>query len=225
MLRVWLLATVLISALSLVVFSPLAKIRQIEIIQSQNCLDSKTALQEAGVSKKLIFLVSEEMVAQELTKKHGCIGKLKVKKNLPSKLTLEVEIAQPLVKIENTNFSLTRQGWVFESLGGTQLPSLYLGTDISLQPGTRVNDETVVYALTIAEGLSKSDFSAVNLRIVDESSIAAYGQGGLVVIFSPKKDANFQLDSLQQVLALAKIDGTKITKIDLRFDKPVIVYK
>lgn len=225
MLRILLLATILISAFCLVVFSPLAKIRQIEIIQSQDCLDPKTTLSEAGVSNKLIFLVSEDMVTQELTKKHGCIGKLKVKKNLPSKLKLELEIAQPLVKIENTNFSLTGEGWVFESSGGSQLPSFYLGTDIGLQPGTRVNDETIIFVLTIAKGLSKSDFSAVNLRIVDESSIAAYEREGLVAIFSSKKDANFQLDSLQQVLALAKIDGTKITKIDLRFDKPVIVYK
>jgi len=65
----------------------------------------------------------------------------------------------------------------------------------------------------------------VNVRITGHDDVAIYNQQGQLAIFSSKKDKEEQVDSLQQVISKAKIDSAKIAKIDLRFDKPVLVFK
>lgn len=60
-------------------------------------------------------------------------------------------------------------------------------------------------------------------RTVDELSILS--KQGTLAIFSLKKDVQFQLDTLQNLLTKAKINKKTIKKIDLRFDKVVVVYE
>lgn len=55
-----------------------------------------------------------------------------------------------------------------------------------------------------------------------ESNILIYSKPKLIL--SVKKDILRQLGSLQLILQKAKIDGKEIETVDLRFDKPVIVY-
>lgn len=50
-------------------------------------------------------------------------------------------------------------------------------------------------------------------------------KNGPQVIVSSQKDIRAQLDSLQLILLRAKIEGKKIKRVDLRFNKPVVVYE
>ena len=68
-------------------------------------------------------------------------------------------------------------------------------------------------------------FTPQNIRIVDGGDVAVYDTTGVIALFLPTKDATLQVDSLQAILAHSKIDEAKIAKIDLRFDKPVILNK
>ena len=45
------------------------------------------------------------------------------------------------------------------------------------------------------------------------------------IIFSTEKDISNQINSLQTISEQAKIEGKKIKKIDLRYDKIIIEYK
>ena len=47
---------------------------------------------------------------------------------------------------------------------------------------------------------------------------------GVTVFISPKKDLEFQVASLQQILKQLTIEGKEVKSIDFRFDKPVIAF-
>ncbi len=82
-----------------------------------------------------------------------------------------------------------------------------------------------IFEINLASQLSRSDFSVSSIRIIENQTVAAYNFQDAVALFSPNKSLALQVDSLQQVLAKAKIDATKIQKIDLRYDNPTIVFK
>jgi len=61
-------------------------------------------------------------------------------------------------------------------------------------------------------------------QVISDRSTQVTLKSGPVVMFSTIKDPDTQLDSLQLILSQSKIEGRKISRIDLRFDKPVVVY-
>ncbi len=225
MLRFLTLVLVTFLIIFIIGFSPIFKVKSITISQGQRCLQSEEIKKELGLVGKNIILVQNKKIIQTIKEKHACLKNLKIKKVLPSTLHLEVEVSQPVVRLENSSLILTEEGIVLEGGDTLSLPTLYTGKDLQLGPDQKVTDSGVIFALSVALNLSKSDFSLSNLRMIDGGSLAAYNQQDLVAIFSSNKDVDRQVDSLQLVLSKAKIDGTKIAKIDLRFDKPVIVYK
>lgn len=129
----------------------------------------------------------------------------------------------PVVKIEGTNLTITLQNKVVTSQ--ENLPVLYLPQTGSIVEGQTVEDREIVFATKLASLLAKTDFPPATIRVITEREIVVYDAQELTVVFTAEKEANLQVDSLQQTLAAAKIDGDKITKIDLRFEKPVITFK
>lgn len=131
---------------------------------------------------------------------------------------------EPSVQIEGTNLYLAENGQVTDR-SVSKKPLLYIDKKIKAAPNTVVTDPQILFAAKVASGLAKSDFSVASVRLLPSGDIAVYNPAGAIAVFSGAKDAKSQIDSLQQVLAKAKIDAAKITKIDLRFDQPVITFK
>ncbi|MBI2598847.1 hypothetical protein HYW40_01330 [Candidatus Curtissbacteria bacterium] len=149
------------------------------------------------------------------------IPSLNLKKNIA---LVQTANAEPVVQIEGTNLYLSKDGKILDGVTA-KLPVLFLPKDIKIAAGQMLTDPQVLFAAKIAGILEKSDFAAASVRLLDSHDIAVYNPQSAVAIFSQNKDLNLQIDSLQKVLAKAKIDATKIAKIDLRFDKPVVTFK
>jgi hypothetical protein len=62
------------------------------------------------------------------------------------------------------------------------------------------------------------------VEIINSSELAVYLRTGPKVLVSAESNHQQQVDSLQLVLTRTKIEGRKIKEIDLRFDKPVIIF-
>jgi hypothetical protein len=58
----------------------------------------------------------------------------------------------------------------------------------------------------------------------DGSCIIKLTDGSLVII-SSQKDINREISSLQFILKRLTMEGKEFTKLDLRFEKPVITFK
>jgi hypothetical protein len=77
------------------------------------------------------------------------------------------------------------------------------------------------------ENLRKT-FSLLGLEIKELGDLGSYYEATLssrlVVVIGKDKDFSSQVASLQFILNRSKIEGKIPTKIDLRFDKPVLKY-
>ncbi len=227
MLKIFLIALILPSTLFLAIafFSPIFKVRNVEVTGSQNCLNPNQVFDEQDVKNARIFFLSAKKLEESLKNSLECIDKIQITKIWPAKLRINVESRQAVARIEDGNYLVAVDGLVIGSAQTSSLPTIFTQSKPNLDQNNKISDENVLFALTLTRELSKSDFLPTNIRFVDVDNIAVYNQEGQVALFTTKKSAERQTDTLQQVLSKAKIDSTKIAKIDLRFDKPVLVYK
>lgn len=75
----------------------------------------------------------------------------------------------------------------------------------------------------LAEELKKADFRVISLSIIGEKVIEASISGGIKIIFKTE-EIEKQISSLQLILPRFKIEGRIPKKIDLRFEKPIIIF-
>ena len=85
------------------------------------------------------------------------------------------------------------------------------------------DDENYKTNLEKALKEKKIDYEAVN-NLKDGSCIIKLTDGSLVIL-SSQKDVNTEISSLQFILKRLTMEGKEFTKLDLRFEKPVITFK
>src|SRR3989344_940548 len=208
---------VVVVAVSLAI-SPVFKISKIDLNQNQSCI-SDEKLKNYQVTDQNILLFKTVQLQGKLKADFNCAKEVKIKKFFPKKLQIEVQTSEQIVKIDGTGLAITRDGQISSNALGN-LPTIFLPSQTTAQDGQKITDSAVRIALEVVALLQKSDFSAQNIRFIENGDIAVYDTNGTIALFSTQKDANVQVDSLQALLAKAKIDPLKIAKIDLRFDKP-----
>ena len=201
------------------------KVTRIEIDKQTSCLDSEKLLADFELSQKFIFLISEQKITEQIKQKYNCVSQIKIEKKLPRTIRVKVTLNEPILKIAETDLALTQDGQVVKLLDNQKLPIVYNIKQIKPEIGQKITDDDLVFAINLATQLQSSDFIPAGIRFIDPNNIAVYNVNSMTAIFTPQKDVTLQVNSLQQVLSKAKIDAVKIDKIDLRFEKPILVYK
>ena len=212
----------------LIVLAPLSifflfKIENVEVAGDKGCTEEST-IQEQFRGRN-IFIVSSKRVEETVLNNYKCVKNVTVQKKYPSTLTIEVEIDRPLVKVGDKNIYLTENGFVLDNYDQKNLPTIFFDKETEFKIGERVNDEDTLYVLSLVSQIGKTDFVATSIRVLSPFVLSVYNRENQTVIFTTEKEVNVQVDSLQLILSESKIDPSKITKIDLRFEKPVIIFK
>lgn len=215
------IALILAALISAAFFFPVFKIKNIDINQ-QSCA-SKDQLENYQIIGKNLLVFKSDNLTRSLKSDFDCIDKINIKKTLPSTLAIEIYQNPPVAKIDGTDFAVSKDGRITDKVSFSSLPTIFLPSNVPASQNQKITDPVVLFALEVTSLIIKADFAAQNVRVVEGSNIALYDTNGIIALFSSRKPANGQIDSLQAILAKAKIDATKIEKIDLRFDKPVIV--
>ena len=223
MVRVSVAAAIVVAIVFAILFSPVFKINSIEF-NAESCITDQKQLEKYQVLGKNILIFKSARLNSDLKSDFSCIDQIKTNKVFPQKLKIEITAQSPVAKIESSDLAVTKDGTVRQSTQAN-LPTIFLPAGVQAAVGKRLVDTTTLFALDVAGQLRKSDFTPQNIRIVDGGDVAVYDTTGVIALFLPTKDATLQVDSLQAILAHSKIDEAKIAKIDLRFDKPVIVNK
>jgi len=93
-----------------------------------------------------------------------------------------------------------------------------LSTKVSAEVGVREDNELATLKKNLAE------------KQIEVSLVTASGSGYLVILkndssvtFSSQKDINVQISSLQFILSRLTMEGRRFSRLDLSFDKPIIV--
>ena len=201
-------------------FLPIFKVSSVQIEQNSPCLGQE---QVEYIKGQRIFLLNTKIVIAKIKKDFPCAENVSIGKKIFSKIIIKITASEPVARLENTNLAITPSGQVTDA-GAKTMPVLYSSKAIGAAKNQILTDPELLISAKIAKTLEKSDFTAASIRPTEEG-VAVYGQDNIFALFSYQKDIDLQTDSLQQVMARAKIDASKISKIDLRFDKPIIVFK
>ncbi len=136
------------------------------------------------------------------------------------KILLLVEILLILMVIAGTAFSLIK----FLNFSPTEYfqDNIYKVAPKSPIPipQTRVKDKED----EIIEALPEELFTLKSIESNTQDELRIISKQGTLAIFSLGKNVDSQLSTLQSLLTKAKMNKKKVKKIDLRFDKVVIVY-
>lgn len=199
------------------------RVNNVRLQSNSNCLDQKMLL--AKVGKKNIILLNTAKLKEEIIKQSTCVEDLKITKKYPSTVNFVAIAKEAVAKIDDSQNSVTLDGLIILESAGTTKPNIFLPQGVESNVGQRIKDTSVLFALQLLKNLEKSDFIPANVRITDQGDIAVYSTQEAIALFAQDRSVESQVDSLQSVIAKAKIDPSKIAKIDLRFDKPVLIYK
>lgn len=212
----------IVIVLSLIAFVALNlfKIKTVEI-SGNSCIKKEETFSQKG---KLFFAVDEKELEKKVIEKYSCVKSALIKKKFPNKIIVEAQAFEEVAQLEDTNLSVTQAGQLKEGVR-EGLPKVYLLNKEELKTGNKIEDPTSLFAVNLAALITKTDFQVLTIRVLNPTEIIAYQKDETIAVFTSGKSAESQVDSLQQVASLAKIDHDKIAKVDLRFDKPIIVEK
>jgi cell division septal protein FtsQ len=195
--------------------------------------------------KNLIFLKKEE-ISKKFLKSHQVVKNLKIKKVLPNKLVFELErrkevavlgfelkledkettsSGKPIFETTKDFFLVDEEGVVVKKENNNLLPLILLSEELNLNIGQKVPKKEIVEAIKFLTNLRLNLLEPKVAKITSPYSLSVWLEDGKEALFSLKKEIQVQVDSLQFILSRSKIEGRKIKKIDLRFDKPVVNYE
>lgn len=198
--------------------------KDFSIQTEKDCVSTPQVQDLLKTYKPNLITFSDNSFTGVLKSKYKCVDSVTYQKKFPS-LKLDIRSNLPLARIEGAGFVVNSNLQAEEGTASASVPTLYLQQAQIFSSGQTVSDPETIFALNIIKNLKDSDFVVSNVRILDSQNIVVYNPQNAIAVFSSKIALGNQLSSLQSVLAKSRIDATKIAKIDLRFDKPVIVLK
>ncbi len=222
MLRSLLIALALLIAAG-VIFKYAFTVREVNLEDKEACL-SRDSVRNQYIGKNLLTVnAQKEEKAQK--QKNSCVEGITVTRKFPGTLQISVKSKLPVAKIDGTDLLSTADGLVIKKQITANIPTIYLSNAKELKENSTITEPAAKFALEISSNLLKSDYTPASVRIMGGGDIAVYSTGGIIALFTTRKAASQQVDSLQSIMTKAKIDASKIEKLDLRFDKPTVVFK
>lgn len=178
--------------------------------------------------KNLLFLPIRTL-ANQIMKNNPLLKTVKIKKNLPGELIFELEKRTPEAAVTSPTVGeeklvVDSEGILLAKTKNSELPLILIKEPISLNIGEKLVQEEIIQAVKILVNLKLYLFQPQTAKIISVRIVEVQLKNGPIAVFSTQKDFNFQLDSLQLILSRAKIEGKKVKRVDLRFEKPVAIY-
>jgi hypothetical protein len=132
---------------------------------------------------------------------------------------------KPIFETTKDFFLVDEEGVVVKKENNNLLPLILLSEELNLNIGQKVPKKEIVEAIKFLTNLRLNLLEPKVAKITSPYSLSVWLEDGKEALFSLKKEIQVQVDSLQFILSRSKIEGRKIKKIDLRFDKPVVNYE
>jgi hypothetical protein len=197
--------------------------------------------------KRNIIFFPRQLVTNKIKENYPQVHLVKIKKRLPNKLSFDLTSRKPIAvlskelfpepeatlsaQIESPKFSSTglyylldEEGVVTQKLNENQnLPLILIKEDPQFKIGEKVNSQEIKKTIEILVGMKLRLLEPKVSRVISFREIEIWLGNETLAIFNGQKDVGVQLDSLQFIFSRSKIEGKQVKKIDLRFDKPLIV--
>ena len=248
------LSIILIILLILLTFyfalrSDLFQIRQLEISNSESfkdCLSEEQLSQRLDVVGRSAIFLETKKLSQDLLADVICLKSVTITTSWPNKIKINAKIRQPVAAIvasasaridnqataaaevssQEQIFLIDEEAVVIKKVATySALPKILLLTAEQNFDVVQLPYQLIKTGVDVISALSQLQLAVNELTIDENGQLFAEIEDGVKVLFSNAADPKNQATSLQAILRQAKIDGKKLSKIDLRFTRPHVVYR
>jgi len=193
-----------------------------------------------------ILKLNQKKIIDQFKKIDLTLEDFVISKSLPNKLSIKMKRRTPVAQIipvidlqfqglESTQsatisgkfkdefYQLDKQGEIFKVIDqkNLNLASILVSEDINITLGKNQLTENLA---NIINTLNAYYVAFESLSLIKQNLIIVKTTFSAYAVFDFHKPLNSQVASLQYILSNIKIGERKPTKIDLRFDKPVLTY-
>ncbi len=194
-------------------------IRSVEVIGD----NIDIAVNLKTLPNNLLFFPTRQ-IEDALKREYPLIASVHIRKKFPSTIVITVERRKPFVLVgtQNDLYSLDEQGVVIRQYPDeTDLPRVTIPVR-ALMPGSRVLDPAVQTAVGFIR--ESADFLTIReVRMYDTIALVA-DAGRMRIMFRANADVSVLVRTLQTMISGFRIKGKLPSSIDVRFDKPVVVF-
>lgn len=173
--------------------------------------------------KNLLFLDTQKTV-EYLQKQNPAVKSVNITQSFPDTIFLKVERRIPVAKIisKTEDLYIDNEGIILkEESFGVGLPVIETA-DISITAAQKA-DWRLIKAVSFIEETKKQGIIIVQIKIDDAAGVlTATSASGMEIILPFNADTSIEASSLQVIILRFTIVGKNITKVDFRFDKPLV---
>ncbi|KKP70268.1 hypothetical protein A2X44_00995 [candidate division CPR3 bacterium GWF2_35_18] len=172
-----------------------------------------------------LFTFPQDSETRRILDKLPALEEFRITKKFPQELKVVYKERKQaaIVKAKNGSFVLDQKGYVFALTNDQIKAPLFEDLETEWQIGRSINSEKVAFAISTVSRFNKLNLHPTNFLFSGENDLVVKTDTNLEIIFSSFKDVDLQIAVLDVVLKNAKIEGKTFEKIDLRFDRPVVV--
>lgn len=173
-----------------------------------------------------IFSFSRAAAIRQFNTFDPTLTEIKVSKSLPDRLNIDLIRRLPLARIKTGDnsggFYLDKTGFVYaQTLAGQPLPEVWWPQELELGEGESPLSRELARLINT---LSAYYVSWESLTRLPEAVYLIKTTAGAEALLPAEADFAGRVGSLQFILTNIKMGEALPTKIDLRFDKPILTY-
>jgi hypothetical protein len=183
----------------------------------------KVAIDQKKMVGNLILLDSNE-VKREILSANNQLENVVIRKSYPHTLVLEVIFKTPVAKLvtHKRNVTVDCHGVIIGLVHNSEkLPSVQINIP-DIPDGETISDTSVHSAISFLCHLPTNIRISQITKVDDQTLSAEMGKSS--ILFDPNSDIGGTVSTLQTLLARFRMKSDMPTRIDLRFDKPVVTY-
>ncbi|MBI4039549.1 FtsQ-type POTRA domain-containing protein [Candidatus Daviesbacteria bacterium] len=247
--KFWLVSVVVLLAAVVYLFfrSDLFLIHQIKVQSSSQCVSEDQIKDAAGAWGKSFFTIDTSDLSQKILNKFIVIKSVEIKKDWPDQLILTVECRKPLLQVIKANLPGLNikeasssadivipgnpgavlladvQGVIFKTQPNLDLSLPVFLIEEELSIGSKLDSIAQKAAIDAIETSQQEGFFSQSVVFLDDLIQVNFSNG--MIVKMNKAPLPNKLSDLDLILKKIKLDGKQVRLIDLRFDKPIIVYR
>jgi hypothetical protein len=177
-----------------------------------------------------IFLIESHKIIQSVKDNHPPIKQVTIEKKLINKVFVKLVERKELMGLTTNGkdwFIIDDEGFIFRQVyqQPKNLPLVYFENNaINLEINHYLDGEQKTSLLSIFRAMEDNFIFLGKVVVGPHETITLFLGEGAIASLSARKKITSQVDSLQFILRQSKIEGNMPSRIDLRFDKPVVVF-
>ncbi len=195
------------------------------IVHYINAKDFEHVVEE-NIRTQKYFSFNNVQLEKILKSNFLAIKNVKITKKFPASIKIQVQERTPIAMVidkEQSNYLIDADGYVLGLTDGhsTELPTV--NYENKLFVGQFIDVNIIPIALQILNAAKSSNVKVSSVSFKPDYS--SFYSGTTQVYLNNSGDISRSLKIVAQMLAQSAIEGKKVTKVDLRYDKVIVSYE